>query len=269
MKRVQHFIPRFILKNFLDKGFFKFFDKRYGKYSDKTPGGSMYKEYFYEHDDFELNEIEDLLARRENLYAPIIEKIINQIPLTLEEHKILIEFRHTTHYRSNEFIGFHRFQTSRGKDDWMQRLDWKMINGIYESNDWDKDIKRSQLKAIKSVVDGKDAAYSLSTYTPICFLFTSKDKKFMVSDSGSLCWGDEVDGMIIIVLSPIHALMFPRIKNAIKSMEELGVTNQQSTIKYKVADNEFVDFVNKKVLENSFEYYIDPNLDSDPSAPWA
>ena len=82
----------------------------------------------------------------------------------------------------------------------------------------------------------------------------------MVSDSGSLCNGNEFEGTVIIVLSPIHALMFPRITSAIKIMEKLGINNKESTIRYEDVDNELVDIVNNRVLERSFEYYIDPNI---------
>lgn len=260
-KRIQHFIPRFILKKFLENGAFSFklFDKRYGKFSNKNPRGSMYKEYFYEHDDLGSNEIEDLLAGREGIYAPIIEKLINKVPITLEEHKTLLEFRHVTYYRSNEFIGFHNYQKRRGGNDWMQRLDWKSLNGIYNSDNYEKDIKKSQLRSIKAVIERKDPVYCMSSLTPICFLYTSKNKKFMVSDSGSLCWGDEFRGMVIIVLSPSHAVMFPRLKNAIKIMEKLKVNNQKSTVIYEDLSEEEVDDINTHVLRNSFEYYIDVN----------
>ncbi len=258
--RVQHFIPRFILRRFTNKqGKTNFVDKRYGS-KGKAPDGAMYKDFFYEHDDFNPNEIEDLLASRENIYAPIIEKILSYKTLTIDEHKILIEFRHTTYYRSNEFFGFHRFQKRRGENDWMERWDWKSINGLYSSDDWDKDIKKSQLRAIKSVISGDDAAYSVSLWTPICFLFTSKGKKFMVSDSGSLCRGDEMNGIVIIVLSPLHAIMFPRTIKAVELMEKLRVKNDQSTIIFEDISDKDVDIINKMVLEDSFEYYIDPNI---------
>lgn len=260
--KVQHFIPRFILKKFLENSAssFKFFNKINGKFSNKNPKGSMYKECFYEHNDFSPNEIEDLLAVRENYYAKVVEKLINKKLLTLEEHKILLEFRHTTYYRSNEFIGFHNYEKRRGENDWMERWDWKSLNGIYNSKDLEKDIKKSQLRSIKSVIDRKDPVYYISSLTPICFLFTSTGKKFMVSDSGSLCWGDEFDGMVVIVLSPIHAVMFPRIKKALVLMEKLGVNNKKSNVIYENADEELIDLINNKVLKSSFEYYINPNL---------
>jgi hypothetical protein len=259
-KRIQHFIPQFILRKFLNDKSFKIINKKFNKSSNKGASNSMYKEYFYEHNDFSPNEIEDLLASREGFYASVIEKLINKTPLTLEEHKILLEFRHTTYYRSNEFIGFHNYKKRRGENDWMERWDWKSLNGIYNSKDFEKDIKKSQLRSIKSVIDRKDPVYYISSLTPICFLFTSENKKFMVSDSGSLCWGDEFDGMVIIVLSPIHAIMFPRIKNALSLMEKLGVNNEKSNVIYEKADDDLVDLVNDKVLKSSFEYYIDSNL---------
>ncbi|MFA7310022.1 MAG: DUF4238 domain-containing protein, partial [Candidatus Paceibacterota bacterium] len=144
--RVQHFVPRFILKRFVASDRFNLFDKRYGKLYQKTPGRSMYKEYFYEHDNFNPNEVEDLIASRENLYAPIIEKLLAKEKLTLEEHKTLIEFRHITYYRSNEFIGFHTHRKDRGEGSTHQRLDWLRHNGIYSGGNREKDIKQSQLK---------------------------------------------------------------------------------------------------------------------------
>ena len=260
IKRVQHFIHQFILKKFLlPKGRFELFDKRYNKSLPKDPGGSMFKEYFYEHDDFNPNEIEDLLALRENFYAPVIEKIINKKPLTIEEHSVLLEFRHTTYYRSNEFIGFHNYEKRRSENDWIERWDWKSINGIYNSKDFEKDIKKSQLRSIKSVIDRTDPVYYISSLTPICFLFTSTGKKFMVSDSGSLCGGNEFDGMVAIVLSPNHVIVFPRVKNALKIIEKLGFNNKKSNIIHENADDKFVNLINNKVIENSFEYYINPN----------
>ena len=259
MKRVQHFIPRFILKRFLDKGSLTFFNKGHGKYSKKSSKGSMYKEYFYEHDDFNPNEIENLLAERENFYAPVIEKILNHESLTLEEHKILLEFRHTTYYRSNEFVAFHGFKKGRAQNDWMERLDRRTINGIYESENLDKDIKKSQLDAIKSVIARKDSAYSISALTPICFVFTSKNRKFMVSDSGSLYWGSEFDGMVVIVVDPLHAIMFPRLKQALEIMKNRQYTNKESNVIYENAPDDIVDMINDRVLKGSFEYYIDPN----------
>lgn len=260
MKKVQHFIPRFILKKFTNEGSFSFYNKIFGIFSKKVPSGSMYKEYFYEHDEFSPNEIEDLLASRESLYAPIIEKVIKHQQISLEEYKILTEFRHTTYYRSNEFVGFHTHRKARGENDWMARWDWRSLNFIYNPNDYDKDIKKSQLNAIQSVIDGKDAAYSLSLLTPICFVFTSKEQKFMISDSGSLCFGDEFEGYVIIVISPFYAIMFPRVNMAMKAMLKMGVDDKQVTVKYEEVDDDFVSFVNNKVLEKSFEYYIDPNL---------
>ena len=256
----QHFIPQFILRKFLKSTSFKLFDKKINKVLDKGASNSMFKKYFYEHKNFHPNEIEDLLAIRENYYAEVVEKLINKKPLTLAEHEILLEFRHTTYYRSNEFIGFHNYEKRRGENDWMERWDWKSLNGIYNSKDFKNDIKKSQLRSIKSVIDRKDPVYYISSLTPICFLFTSINEKFMVSDSGSLCWGDEFDGMVIIVLSPIHAVMFPRLKKALALMEKLGINNKKSNVIYEIADEELIDLINKKVLKSSFEYYINPNL---------
>ncbi len=259
MKRVQHFIPRFILKKFIsDKWKFKIFDKRDNRY--KSPSDTMYKEYFYEHDDFKPNEIEDLLATRENLYAQVIEKLINKIPLNLEEHKILLEFRHTTYYRSNEFVNFHTYKNGRGKADWEQRHDWRSIMGIFHSKDLENDIKKSRLKAIQAVIKRADPAYCVSLFTPVCFIFTSKGRKFIVSDSGSVCRGDEFDGMVIIVISPIHAIMFPKIKPALGVMTKKDVSKNESTVVYEDAAEDLVDLINEMAIKSSSEYYIDPNL---------
>ncbi len=259
LTKVQHFISRFILRNFLTAGKFKFFDKRYKKFSDKNPKGSMYKEYFYEHDDFAPNEIEDLLATRENVYAPIIKKLLEGKALTLDEHMTLIEFRHVTYYRSSEFTGFHNYQKDRGEDSWMERWDWKSINGIFNSDDPEKDIKKSQLRAIKEVIEREDPIFKLSAYTPICFLFTTKGKKFMLGDNGSVGIGEEFTGMVVIVLSPTQAVAFPRINKAAEIMQKVGVKSNQSTIIYEDAPDEIVDIVNERVKRQSFEYYIDPN----------
>lgn len=259
MKRVQHFIPKFILKKFIsDKWKFKIFDKRDDRY--KSPSDTMYKERFYEHDDFKPNEIEDLLATRENFYAPVIEKLINKIPLNLEEHKILLEFRHTTYYRSNEFVNFHTYKNGRGNADWEQRHDWRSIMGIFNSKDLENDIKKSRLKAIQLVINGTDPVYEISLLTPLCFVFTSRCKKFIVSDSGSLCRGNEFDGMVIIVLSPIHAVMFPRLKTALEIMTKKGVSKNESTVIYEDATEELVDLINEMAIKSSSEYYIDPSL---------
>lgn len=219
----------------------------------------MYKEYFYEHDNFKPNEVEDLLSSRENIYAPIIEKIISGEKLSLEEHKILIEFRHVTYYRSNEFIGFHTYQKDRGEGSSEQRLDWLRIKGIYDQKDFKKDIKRSQLKAIQDVINGKDAAYQMSTWTPICIVYVTKDRKFAIGDNGSISIGGESEGITVIVISPTHALVFPRTVTAIELMQKVGATNQESTIKYLEVGNDYVDSINNVIREHAFEYYIDPN----------
>ncbi len=259
LTRVQHFIPRFILKRFLASGEFDLFDKRQGKALSKTPKKSMYKEYFYEHDDFNPNEIEDLLASRENVYAPIIDKIIAKEKLTLEEHQTLIEFRHVTYYRSNEFMGFHTHKKNRGEDSSPQRLDWLSINGIYSAENYENNIKKSQLRAIQNVINRTDSAYYMSSLTPICVVAVSNDRKFAIGDNGSISIGEQFDGATVIVVSPSHALIFPKARTALALMEELKITNQESTIEYREFGNDFVDFVNERVIDWAFEYYIDPN----------
>ncbi len=219
----------------------------------------MYKEYFYEHDDFNPNEVEDLLASREGIYAPIIEKIISRQELTLKEHRTLIEFRHITYYRSNEFIGFHTYKKNRGERSSDQRLDWLRINGIFGSDITDKNIKRSQLKAIQSVISKKDSAYQISSVTPICLVAIAKDRKFVIGDNGSISMGDEFEGMTVIVISPTHALAFPRASTALELMKKIGVTSQTSTIVRLEIDNDLVDTLNERIVDNAFEYYIDPN----------
>ncbi|MFA5876840.1 MAG: DUF4238 domain-containing protein [Candidatus Paceibacterota bacterium] len=259
LKRVQHFVPRFILKKFLTSSEFKLFDKRYKKFLSKTPGGSMYKEYFYEHDDFNVNEVEDLISSRENLYAPIIEKLISREKLTLAEHKTLIEFRHITYYRSNEFIGFHTYKKDRGEGSSHQRLDWLRINGIFSFKNHEKDIKKSQLKAIQNVINQQDSAYQLSSFTPICFVAISNDRKFAIGDNGSISMGDEFDGMAVIVISPSHLLAFPKTRTAVELMEKIGMTNQESKVVYLNIENDLVALINEKIIDRAFEYYIDPN----------
>jgi len=220
----------------------------------------MYKEYFYEHNDFNLNEVEDLIASREHLYAPIIEKLIARKELTLEEHKTLIEFRHITYYRSNEFIGFHTHRKDRGEGSSQQRLDWLRLNGIYGGGDREKDIKRSQLKAIQDVINRKDAAYRMSSLTPFCYAAAARDKKFAIGDNGSISMGEEFDGVTIIVISPDYALVFPKARTALEIMEKTGVTAEQSTVKYLQVGDEYVEPINRRILDRAFEYYIDPNL---------
>ncbi|MBI4087848.1 DUF4238 domain-containing protein [Candidatus Kaiserbacteria bacterium] len=259
LTRVQHFIPRFILKRFLSSGDINFFDKRYKKFLSKTPKGSMYKEYFYEHDDFSPNEIEDLLASRENIYSPIIDKVLAGEKLTFDDYKILIEFRHITYYRSNEFMGFHTYKKDRGEGSSHQRLEWLRINGIYESKDVEKDIKRSQLKAIQNVISGQDAAYQMSIRTPLCFVLTSADTKFAIGDNGSISMGEEFEGFTVITISPSHAIAFPRTATAIELMKGMGISGQESTVEYQEIDNELVGLINKRVRDHAFEYYVDPN----------
>lgn len=261
MKRVQHFIPRFILEKFIlnDKPF-KLVDKRYKKPKNKFPGSAMFKEYFYEHDDLRPNEVEDLLGKRETVYAPIIKKIIDRVSLTIEEHKTLLEFRHTIYYRSNEFCAFHAFKKRRCEGDWVERQDWRFLNGIFSSDNLDDDIKKSQLKAIKAVISREDAVFHMSSLTLLCFVFKTKGKKFIVSDSGSLCWGNEFKGMVVIVISPECAIMFPRLESALEIIKKTGIDKKKSTISYIDIDDNLVNAINKKAVRSSFEYYIDPNL---------
>lgn len=259
LTRVQHFVPRFILKKFLDSGKFKFFDKRYKKFLSKNAKGSMYKEYFYEHDEFNPNELEDLLKSREDIYAPIIEKLIAKESLTLEEHKTLIEFRHITYYRSNEFIGFHTYKKDRGYGSAPQREDWRRINAIFDLGNIEKDIKKSQLRAIKDVINKKDSAYQLSSLVPICIVAIASDKKFGIGDNGSISIGEEFDGITIIVISPYNALIFPKTRSALEFMKVLKVSNQQSTVIYAKQSNTFVEAVNRCIFNRAFEYYVDPN----------
>lgn len=220
----------------------------------------MYGEYFYEHDDFNPNEIEDLLKTRETIYAPLVDKIISKGKLTLQEHETLIEFRHVTYYRSNEFVGFHTYKKDRGGGGSDQRSDWRRINGIFELGNLEEDIKRSQLRAIQDVINRKDAAYQMSALTPICIVYTASDRKFAIGDNGSISIGEEFDGVAVIVISPSHALIFPKARTALELMGKVGATNQVSTIEYREIDNDFVDIINRCVCERAFEYYIDPNI---------
>ena len=127
MKQDQHYISKFILKKFIDPKTksFKVFDKKLGRYlsGPKYPKKTMMEKFFYEHDSFLPNEVEDLLASRETIYSPIINKLINEQHITKPEFALLLEFRHVTYYRSSEFIAFHTYQKQRGDNSWLQRAD--------------------------------------------------------------------------------------------------------------------------------------------------
>lgn len=193
-----------------------------------------------------------------------IRKIMDSKEISKEEFNILLEFRHVSYYRSNEVNGFYGFRTSRGPDDWMDRWDWRSLNGI-TGPDYEKQHKLAQLKAIKSVIANDEGLGNvirkLSRMTPICFVFTSKGKKFIIGDNGSLSLGGELDGVVIIVLSPDHALMFPKITKACEVMAKYGMklNEEQHRIIYEDIDDEGVDVVNNKMIARSFEYYVDPN----------
>ena len=81
----------------------------------------------------------------------------------------------------------------------------------------------------------------------------------MVSDSGSLCWGNEFNGMVIIVLSPIHAIVFLKLEQSLELMKKMKFTNLKSNILYEDISEDIVDIINNRVVESSFEYYINPN----------
>jgi hypothetical protein len=113
-KKRQHYIPKVILKKFLEnKTYFNLYNKKYNKFEIKGVSNSMFNEYFYEHFEFPKNEVEDLLSEREKLYGELIEKIINKEKITLEDFNLLLEFRHVTYYRSNEFHGFHSYKKNK------------------------------------------------------------------------------------------------------------------------------------------------------------
>jgi hypothetical protein len=88
----------------------------------------------------------------------------------------------------------------------------------------------------------------------------TNDRKFVIGDSGSITPGDELTGVVVIVISPHRAIIFPKISRATELMTAKGVTNQESTIIYTRVDNDYVDCMNSRIIESAFEYYIDPNL---------
>ena len=257
----QHYIPKFILNRFVDdpkNNRLRVFDKKKNCYlsGSCTPKKSMVTKLFYEHNDFYPNEIEDLLSKRETKYSPVVTKLINSIPISKNEFNILLEFRHVMYYRSNEFMAFHSYQKNRDDNSWAQRLDWRNINGISSSKD---DTKKSQLKAIKRVIAGTDAILELSMMTPVCFVLHSHGKRFIIGDNGSLSMGSEFDGVVIIVLSPQYAIMFPRLLSAQKIMNELGLSQIEHKILYEEMNDQLVELVNSKTAELTYEYWVDPN----------
>lgn len=223
----------------------------------------MVKEWFYEHKSLPKNEVENLLSKREGFYREVTEKLIRGEKLNEKEYSILIEFRHVTYYRSNEFIGFHDFRKSHGNEDYLARGDWRSINGFSFFKPLSQDeLKQTQIRAIQSVIKGTDAAFSMSLMTKICFVYISKNKKFFLGDSGSIGSGeDEFNGMVFLVISPHHIVGFPRTLSAAKILAEMkiGINNKTPVIVFPKVDDDLVDSLNSKIANAAFEYYIDPN----------
>lgn len=268
--KLQHYIPRFLLRRFLSPKSFRIYNKETGTYSNKGASNSMVKSLFYEHDKFNPNEIENLLQKRETVYAPIIAKLIKGEEITIKEYDILLEFRHVSHYRSHEFFAFHTYQKRRGDSSYEQRHDWKSMHGLYgprSQEQLESDIKLSQLKAIKSVIANDEGwgniIRKVSGYTPICLVYESKGTKFIIGDSGSLTIGGELEGITWIVISPTKVLAFPRGSSAIKFIEHLTKLNGKMKvpiiINYKLPE-ESVILLNEQLKHISFQYYVDPNL---------
>lgn len=258
MTSIQHYIPRFLLDKFADpvKKNIKVFDKLHNSYLSgaKYPKKTMMKLLFYEHDSFSKNEIEELLQKRESLYAPLIEKLISGEKLSMNEYALLVEFRHITYYRSNEFIAFHNFQKNRGKNSWIQRWDWRSINGVSNSK---FDAKKSQLNAIKRVIAGTEPIVEISLSTPICFIFKSTENKFIIGDNGSVSAGGELNGVAIIVLSPECAIMFPKLANAAQLIKKYKVKANENKVIYENVGNDTVELVNDLTKEHAFQYWVE------------
>jgi hypothetical protein len=156
---------------------------------------------------------------------------------------------------------------TRGENSWIQRHEWNSINGIHNTSDTGKKIKKSQLKAIKSVIANDDdlgnVIRQLSSRTPLCFVFESKDGNFIIGDCGSISVGqDEFDGFIILIISPKHSLVFPRIKTAINIYEKSRYSPQKPTLLYEYVKSDFVEEINEIIKKQSYEYYIDINRKS-------
>lgn len=261
MKQDQHYIPKFILRKFTnDKTHgFRVFDKEIKRFLDGTqyPKKTMIQKLFYEHDKLRPNEVEDLLSKRETVYASLIQKFLDKETLNKQDVRVLMEFRHVTYYRSSEFIAFHNHKKDRGSNSWLQRADWRMINGIYDIKEYDSDIKLSQLNAIKRTIAGTEPILELSLMTPVCFVFESFDKNFIIGDSGSLSFGGEFDGIIIIVISPEYALMFPRMLKALEIMREFNKKIGDPLIIYETAPCDIVGMINERTKDQAYKYWVE------------
>jgi hypothetical protein len=259
----QHYISEFILRRFLNGTNFQLFDKTKNTFLTKGASNSMAKKWFYEHKSLPANKIEKLLAQRENLYKKVTEKLIKGEKLNNDDYTVLIEFRHVTYYRSNEFIGFHDFRKSHDDKDYLERGDWRSVNGFSFFKPLIPDeLKQTQIRAIQSVIKGSDAAFSLSLMTKICFVYTSTNKKFFLGDSGSIGSGeDEFNGAVFLVISPHHLVGFPRTLTAAKILTKMkiGINNKNPIVLFLKVDDDLVDSLNLKIADTAFEYYIDPN----------
>jgi|GEM_PF-2236727 len=259
----QHYIPQFILRRFLNGTSFQLFDKTKNKFLPKGASNSMAKDWFYEHKSLPKNTIEKLLAQRENLYKKVTDKLIKGEKLNEKEYAVLVEFRHVTYYRSNEFIGFHDFRKSHGNEDYLARGDWRSVNGFSFFKPLTQDeLKQTQIRAIQAVIKGNDAAFSLSLMIKICFVFKSSNKKFLLGDSGSLCLGEnEFNGMVFLVISPRHIIGFPRINTAAEMLAEakIGINNKIPICSFPKVDDDLVGTLNSKIADAAYEYYVDPN----------
>ena len=82
--KATHYIPRFLLANFVDhRGFLCIFNKRTGKFYKKTPENAFFENHLTRMYDFESGEYsyeaERILSDIESQAAPVVCKIINRV----------------------------------------------------------------------------------------------------------------------------------------------------------------------------------------------
>ena len=257
--RKQHYIPQFILRSFLVGTSLKLVSIRTGNRYYRGASNSMFSDWFYEHRSLPVNHIENTLASRETHYAEVINHLVSNHTMSMEEYRILIEFRHVHYYRSREFYAFFTFQMNRGANSWRQRADWRMINGVYTIQS-DEDVKLTQLRAIQSVIEHRDEAYQLNIMIPICFLLHTAGKKFILPDCGSISRTDdnELNGLTSIVIRPDYLLVFPRFGWATNLVEQIRPQSYPHIICSEV-DDDYVEQYNQQSIESSYEFYVQSN----------
>ena len=129
-----------------------------------------------------------------------------------------------------------------------------MINGISNTKD---SAKKSQLNAIKRTISGIEPILELSLMTPVCFVFKTLDKRFVIGDNGSLSMGGELDGIIVIVVSPSVALMFPRTLKATEMMKQYSIKLYDCLLVFENIKDDLVDLINDKTKEQTFAYWVE------------